>query len=95
MRRGARGLFRHAKAFTSLFAPAAVLGPAMFNPFSARFLTSAGNGSVLSQFPPAILLSSLTIGPIVARLGDDSRGQHNHNDRADDCVIHLQLFPLL
>src|SRR5262245_17493553 len=40
----------------------------------------------------AILLF-MTIVLIVARLGDDdSRGQHDHNDRADDCLIHMQFL---
>jgi hypothetical protein len=66
----------------------------------SHYLRSHGGGFARLAFPffradqlTAILLSSLTIDLIVARLGDDdSRGQHDHNDRADDCVIHLQLF---
>ena len=46
----------------------------------------------------AILLSGLTIGLIVARLGDDdSRGQHDHEHQQDRSHIGLQEgsgFPL-
>ena len=43
----------------------------------------------------ALLRSALTIGLIVERLGDDdSRGQHDHNNRADDCVVHIPTSPV-
>jgi hypothetical protein len=42
----------------------------------------------------AILLSGLTIRVIVVRLGDDgSRGQHDPNNRANDCVPHVVIAP--
>ena len=38
----------------------------------------------------ALLVFGLTIGLIVERLGDDdSRGEHDPNNRADDYVIHV------
>src|SRR5262249_14610090 len=44
----------------------------------------------------AILRSGLTIGLIVARLGDgDGRAQHDHRIRADDGVMHIPISPVL
>jgi len=43
----------------------------------------------------ALLRSGLTIGLTVGLLGDDdSRGQHDRNNRADDCVIHIAISPV-
>jgi hypothetical protein len=63
----------------------------------SHYLRSHGGGFAGLTFPffradqlSAILLSGLTIRVIVVRLGDDgSRGQHDPNNRANDCVPHV------
>ena len=60
----------------------------------SHYLRSHGGGFASLAFPffradqlTAILLSGLTIALMVARLGDDdSRSQHDHNNRADDRI---------
>jgi hypothetical protein len=71
----------------------------------SHYLRSHGGGFASLAFPffradqlTAILLSGLTIALIVARLGDDdSRSQHDHNNRADYtyCNFSYALTPLL
>jgi hypothetical protein len=67
----------------------------------SHYLRSHGGGFAGLTFPffradqlSAILLSGLTIRVIVVRLGDDgSRGQHDPNNRANDCVPHVVIAP--